>query len=74
MFNDPLTLAQCEDLVASLAHTALPFQCAHGRPSVVPISHLHSRPRRVGPSAIDWSQVHTLLESSNNITVEHDSS
>ncbi|OBZ76501.1 DNA mismatch repair protein MLH3 [Grifola frondosa] len=34
MFNDPLTLEQCERLVRELAETALPFQCAHGRPSL----------------------------------------
>ncbi|KAI0340902.1 hypothetical protein BDW22DRAFT_1333807 [Trametopsis cervina] len=31
MFNDVLTLRQCEQLVATLCETALPFQCAHGR-------------------------------------------
>lgn len=31
MFNDSLTLDQCERLVTQLAKTALPFQCAHGR-------------------------------------------
>ena len=37
MFNDPLTLQECRDLLASLADCALPFQCAHGRPSMVPL-------------------------------------
>lgn len=31
MFNDPLSLEQCERLVTHLAATAFPFQCAHGR-------------------------------------------
>lgn len=31
MFNDPLSLEQCERLVRNLAATAFPFQCAHGR-------------------------------------------
>jgi DNA mismatch repair protein MLH3 len=31
MFNDPLSLEQCERLVGHLAATAFPFQCAHGR-------------------------------------------
>jgi len=38
MFNDTLTLAQCEDLVVKLSRTDLPFQCAHGRPSLVPLT------------------------------------
>ncbi|KAG1892183.1 hypothetical protein F4604DRAFT_13425 [Suillus subluteus] len=39
MFNDPLSLEQCERLVRHLAATAFPFQCAHGRPSLVPLTH-----------------------------------
>ncbi|KAI0053776.1 hypothetical protein FA95DRAFT_1480918 [Auriscalpium vulgare] len=31
MFNDALTLDQCERLILQLADTAFPFQCAHGR-------------------------------------------
>jgi hypothetical protein len=31
MFNDSLTLEQCERLVGQLSATAFPFQCAHGR-------------------------------------------
>ena len=37
MFGDELTLAECVDLVRALARCRLPFQCAHGRPSVVPL-------------------------------------
>lgn len=31
MFNDGLSLSQCEKLVKQLSETAFPFQCAHGR-------------------------------------------
>jgi DNA mismatch repair ATPase MutL len=31
MFNDPLSIEQCERLMTQLAETAFPFQCAHGR-------------------------------------------
>ncbi|KAF8505939.1 hypothetical protein F5888DRAFT_1604331 [Russula emetica] len=31
MFNDSLSIKQCERLMAQLAETAFPFQCAHGR-------------------------------------------
>jgi hypothetical protein len=31
MFNDALSLQQCERLMAQLAETVFPFQCAHGR-------------------------------------------
>ena len=37
MFGDALTKAQCSQLLSRLAHTRLPFQCAHGRPSMTPL-------------------------------------
>ncbi|CAH0480244.1 unnamed protein product [Peronospora belbahrii] len=37
MFGDRLSLTQCKDLIAELKMCQLPFQCAHGRPSVVPL-------------------------------------
>ena len=37
MFNDELTREQCQTLVARLARCKFPFQCAHGRPSLVPL-------------------------------------
>ncbi|KAL2185556.1 hypothetical protein L209DRAFT_713119 [Thermothelomyces heterothallicus CBS 203.75] len=40
MFNDQLTPEQCSDLVGQLAACAFPFQCAHGRPSMVPLVRL----------------------------------
>jgi hypothetical protein len=40
MFGDALSRAQCEGLVAALAVTSLPMQCAHGRPSVLPLFRL----------------------------------
>lgn len=38
MFNDELSLEQCELLVRRLAKCVFPFQCAHGRPSLVPLA------------------------------------
>ncbi|MCJ1436377.1 DNA mismatch repair protein [Xylographa pallens] len=40
MFNDKLTLGECETLVQRLATCFFPFQCAHGRPSMVPLVNL----------------------------------
>ncbi len=40
MFNDPLTPEQCADLVQRVSACLFPFQCAHGRPSMVPLVHL----------------------------------
>ncbi|KAK1779370.1 hypothetical protein QBC45DRAFT_136833 [Copromyces sp. CBS 386.78] len=40
MFNDVLSLEECRSLVWQLADCAFPFQCAHGRPSMVPLVDL----------------------------------
>ncbi|KAL2816098.1 hypothetical protein BJX63DRAFT_147500 [Aspergillus granulosus] len=40
MFNDVLSLDECQDLVRRLATCIFPFQCAHGRPSMVPLLDL----------------------------------
>lgn len=37
MFNDTLTGEECELLLRKLSKCAFPFQCAHGRPSMVPL-------------------------------------
>lgn len=38
MFNDELTLAQCKQVILNLGQCVFPFQCAHGRPSIVPLT------------------------------------
>jgi DNA mismatch repair protein MLH3 len=40
MFNDVLSLDECRNLVRRLATCVFPFQCAHGRPSMVPLVDL----------------------------------
>ncbi|OIW27784.1 hypothetical protein CONLIGDRAFT_600043 [Coniochaeta ligniaria NRRL 30616] len=40
MFNDYLSKEQCRELVLRLADCVFPFQCAHGRPSMVPLVDL----------------------------------
>ncbi|KAI3320674.1 hypothetical protein HD806DRAFT_227090 [Xylariaceae sp. AK1471] len=40
MFNDPLSQKECADLLKRLGDCAFPFQCAHGRPSMVPLVDL----------------------------------
>ncbi|KAL6714849.1 DNA mismatch repair protein [Lecanora helva] len=37
MFNDVLSLTECATLVERLNECVFPFQCAHGRPSMVPV-------------------------------------
>ncbi|KAF9215154.1 DNA mismatch repair protein [Podila verticillata] len=38
MFNDELTLEQCRQVIQNLGQCVFPFQCAHGRPSIVPLT------------------------------------
>lgn len=44
MFGDALTLKQCEELIKALSKCQLPFQCAHGRPSVIPLYDMNQEP------------------------------
>ncbi|EED23686.1 DNA mismatch repair protein (Mlh3), putative [Talaromyces stipitatus ATCC 10500] len=37
MFNDPLSIDECQSLISRLSKCAFPFQCAHGRPTMIPI-------------------------------------
>ncbi|KAK6182873.1 hypothetical protein SNE40_010459 [Patella caerulea] len=39
-FNDNLSKRQCQELITALSKCDLPFQCAHGRPSVIPLFEL----------------------------------
>jgi len=57
MFNDSLSQEQCERLIAQLASTAFPFQCAHGRPSMIPLVALSDSRRgsHSENSGIDWA-------------------
>ncbi|CUS07104.1 unnamed protein product [Tuber aestivum] len=50
MFNDPLELGECRVLIGKLAECKFPFQCAHGRPSMIPLLDLScvGAERRVG--------------------------
>jgi len=54
MFNDTLGLHQCERLVRQLSETVFPFQCAHGRPSMVPLTHLINVSKIRRASEVDW--------------------
>lgn len=51
MFHDPLDKTQCEDLVRRLTSCSFPFQCAHGRPSMVPLVDLALVRSEIGTKA-----------------------
>jgi DNA mismatch repair protein MLH3 len=50
MFNDVLSIQECEELVSQLAKCAFPFQCAHGRPSMIPLLEMAMDQLGHGPS------------------------
>ena len=57
-FGDPLPHAVCQRLLTALASCRLPFQCAHGRPSVHPladISAIRAYARSVADSSCSCS-------------------
>lgn len=57
MFNDSLSIEECQALVSRLARCAFPFQCAHGRPSMIPILDLRSLADASGFSYLDIDDV-----------------
>jgi DNA mismatch repair ATPase MutL len=51
MFGHVLSREQCEALLAALRRCRTPFQCAHGRPSLVPLGDLRTLAARPSASA-----------------------
>lgn len=46
MFNDVLSVEEAKRLIMLLAKCDLPFQCAHGRPSMVPLIEMRNTGKR----------------------------
>ncbi|KAF9021517.1 hypothetical protein BDZ89DRAFT_1115916 [Hymenopellis radicata] len=57
MFNDTLTIEQCQKLVRQLADTVFPFQCAHGRPSLVPLTDISRTADAPNGAELSWSRL-----------------
>lgn len=47
-FGDVLTHIDCKNILAKLSHCEMPFQCAHGRPTIVPIVKCDFKPEIMG--------------------------
>ncbi|ORY45425.1 hypothetical protein LY90DRAFT_671538 [Neocallimastix californiae] len=39
-FDDPLNLKECREIVEQMPSLKFPFQCAHGRPTIIPLINL----------------------------------
>ncbi|KZW04185.1 hypothetical protein EXIGLDRAFT_737842 [Exidia glandulosa HHB12029] len=61
MFNDPLDLDRCKRLISELAETMFPFQCAHGRPSLAPLTSINALQQPVRRK-VDWDAFASLEE------------
>ncbi|KIM91200.1 hypothetical protein PILCRDRAFT_1386 [Piloderma croceum F 1598] len=60
MFNDSLTKSQCQQLIRKLSETAFPFQCAHGRPSLVPLANVDDQKAANGryrATRVEWDRL-----------------
>ncbi len=56
MFNDELTKEEAQTLIQRLGDCNFPFQCAHGRPSMIPLVDLGtSSNTHLGKKAFGWS-------------------
>ncbi|KAI9206235.1 uncharacterized protein BJ171DRAFT_499175 [Polychytrium aggregatum] len=44
MFGDRLSTSRCVEMVERLKMCKFPFQCAHGRPSMIPVAQIPNRP------------------------------
>ncbi|KAK6506307.1 DNA mismatch repair protein [Arthrobotrys conoides] len=62
MFNDKLALEECKELIEKLASCDFPFQCAHGRPSMVPVVDL----------ADDGVETRFKEDACGNLCCQHD--
>lgn len=61
MFNDVLSVQECQSLVRRLSDCSFPFQCAHGRPSMVVLGGLGS------PGALDKALVSSEADYDANV-------
>lgn len=53
MFNDQLSRDKCSNLVRRLSHCAFPFQCAHGRPTLIVLAKLGGIDRSVAAVSVE---------------------
>ena len=60
MFNDPLTNEQAMTLLEKLTATQFPFQCAHGRPSLVPIINVGGL--TTSTRSLHWSRLQQMAK------------
>lgn len=63
MFGDYLSLEQCTNMIENLSGCTFPFQCAHGRPSIVPLADMSQPPPRISISCPENQRSAPLIEN-----------
>ncbi|XP_028396314.1 DNA mismatch repair protein Mlh3-like [Dendronephthya gigantea] len=61
-FGDPLSTDECVNLMTSLSKCDLPFQCAHGRPSMIPLVDLKSIQNGMSKKATSFPKLRKITE------------
>jgi DNA mismatch repair protein MLH3 len=58
-FGDRLSLERCRQVVRQLAECDFPFQCAHGRPALLPLTTLPPPPDagEYAPAPLQWARL-----------------
>jgi len=69
MFNDVLNIEECKVLMDKLAECTFPFQCAHGRPSMVPLVSMPTfdmlQERVIGGAVTNLSDACEIVEGND---------
>lgn len=66
MFGDWLSDDQCKDLIRDLSGCSHPFQCAHGRPSMVPLVHMPAVHKQTSSGAT-WQRTPNYSQIQRNL-------
>jgi DNA mismatch repair protein MLH3 len=63
MFGDDLSKEECDSLMLDLEMCSVPFQCAHGRPSLAPIIDLDKLSSAVADDrpSISMPKLHAVI-------------
>nr|GMC93264.1 DNA mismatch repair protein MLH3-like isoform X1 [Ipomoea batatas] len=76
MFGDALLPSECSLIVEELKQTSLCFQCAHGRPTTVPLVNLDALSEQIAKitswSSSSWSLFTRICERSEMFYLEND--
>ena len=68
-FGDVMSNVECEEVIEQLSHCHLPFQCAHGRPSLMPLLQLDQLVKLSRHDPVSKPLIALALFKSNSISL-----